>query len=148
MLLQDLKLCLLTWQWQFTLKTKRYKHLIGKTLILPLVNREIPVIADEYVDKEFGTGALKITPAHDPNDYNLGKKYNLPIINMLTPDGKIVNDYPKYAGLDRFEARKKIVEDLKEQGFFIKTEHLHHAVGQCYRCQTVIEPKSISSMVC
>lgn len=86
---------------------KRYKHLIGKTLILPLVNREIPVIADEYVDKEFGTGALKITPAHDPNDYNLGKKYNLPIINMLTPDGKIVDDYPKYAGLDRFEARKK-----------------------------------------
>ena len=120
---------------------KRYKHLIGKTLILPLVNREIPVIADEYVDKEFGTGALKITPAHDPNDYNLGKKYNLPVINMLTPDGKIVNDYPKYAGLDRFEARKKIVEDLKAQGFFIKTEHLHHAVGQCYRCQTVIEPR-------
>ena len=120
---------------------ERYKHLIGKTLILPLVNREIPVIADEYVDKEFGTGALKITPAHDPNDYNLGKKYNLPIINMLTPDGKIVDDYPKYAGLDRFEARKKIVEDLKEQGFFIKTEHLHHAVGQCYRCGTVIEPR-------
>ena len=120
---------------------ERYKHLIGKTLILPLVNREIPVIADEYVDKEFGTGALKITPAHDPNDYNLGKKYNLPVINMLTPDGKIVNDYPKYAGLDRFEARKKIVEDLKAQDFFIKTEHLHHAVGQCYRCQTVIEPR-------
>ena len=91
----------------------RYKHLVGKKLILPLVGREIDIIADEYVDREFGTGALKITPAHDPNDFALGKKYNLPIINMLTADGKIVDDYPKYAGMDRFEARKVIVEDLK-----------------------------------
>lgn len=120
---------------------ERYKHLIGKTLILPLVGREITVIADDYVEKEFGTGALKITPAHDPNDFNLGKKYNLPIINMLTPDGKVVNDYPKYAGIDRFEARKIIEKDLEEQGFLIKKEHLHHAVGECYRCQTVVEPR-------
>lgn len=119
----------------------RYKHLIGKTLILPLVDREIPIIADEYVEKDFGTGALKITPAHDPNDFVLGKKYNLPIINMLTVDAKVVNEYPKYAGLDRFQARKVIVKDLEEKGYLVKIEHLHHAVGGCYRCQTVIEPR-------
>ncbi|MDO4689739.1 MAG: valine--tRNA ligase [Fusobacterium sp.] len=120
---------------------ERYGHLIGKTLILPLVAREIPVIADEYVEKEFGTGALKITPAHDPNDFNLGKKYNLPIINMLTATGKITDEYSKYAGLDRFEARKAIEKDLKEQGYLVKKEHLHHAVGGCYRCETVVEPR-------
>lgn len=120
---------------------ERYRHLIGKTLVLPLVGREIPVIADEYVEKEFGTGALKITPAHDPNDFNLGKKYNLAIINMLTADGKITDDYPKYAGLDRFEARKVIEKDLEKEGYLVKKEHLHHAVGGCYRCETVIEPR-------
>lgn len=120
---------------------ERYKHLVGKTLVLPLVGREIPVIADEYVEKEFGTGALKITPAHDPNDFNLGKKYKLPIINMLTADGKITDDYPEYAGLDRFEARKVIEKDLEKQGYLVKKEHLHHAVGGCYRCETVIEPR-------
>lgn len=120
---------------------KRYSHLVGKTVILPLVNREIPIIADEYVDMEFGTGALKITPAHDPNDFTLGQKYNLPIINMMTADGKIVADYPKYAGLDRFEARKAIVADLDSNGFLVKTEKHVHNVGTCYRCDTVIEPR-------
>lgn len=120
---------------------ERYKHLIGKKLILPLVGREIPVIADEYVDREFGTGALKITPAHDPNDFTLGKKYNLEIINMLTPDGKVTAEYEKYAGLDRFEARKVIAKDLEEQGILIKKEELKHNVGHCYRCNTVIEPR-------
>ena len=120
---------------------ERYSHLVGKNVILPLVGREIPVIADEYVDMEFGTGALKITPAHDPNDFALGQKFNLPIINMMTPDGKVVNDYPTYAGMDRFDARKKIVSDLEEQGFLVKIETHSHNVGGCYRCNTVVEPR-------
>ena len=109
--------------------------------MLPLVGREIPVIADEYVEMEFGTGALKITPAHDPNDFNLGKKYDLPIINMLTPEGNVVDDYPKYAGMDRFEARKAIVKELEESGVLVKVESLKHNVGHCYRCSTVVEPR-------
>ena len=120
---------------------ERYKHLVGKKLVLPLVGREIPVIADEYVEMEFGTGALKITPAHDPNDFNLGKKYDLPIINMLTPEGNIVDDYPKYAGMDRFEARKVIVKELEESGVLVKIENIKHKVGHCYRCSTVVEPR-------
>lgn len=119
----------------------RYKHLIGKKLILPLVGREIPVIADDYVDREFGTGALKITPAHDPNDFNVGKKHNLSIINMLTKEATVTDEFPKYAGLDRFEARKVIVEELKETGALVKIENIKHNVGQCYRCQTVVEPR-------
>ena len=90
---------------------------------------------------EFGTGALKITPAHDPNDFNLGKKYDLPIINMLTPEGNVVDDYPKYAGMDRFEARKAIVKELEESGVLVKVESLKHNVGHCYRCSTVVEPR-------
>lgn len=120
---------------------ERYKHLVGKKLMLPLVGREIPVIADEYVEMEFGTGALKITPAHDPNDFNLGKKYDLPIINMLTPEGNVVDDYSKYAGMDRFEARKAIVKELEESGVLVKVESLKHNVGHCYRCSTVVEPR-------
>lgn len=120
---------------------ERYRHLIGKMLILPLVGREIPVIADEYVDREFGTGALKITPAHDPNDFVLGQKYHLPIYNMMTADGKVSEEYPKYAGLDRFEARKAIVKELEESGVLVKIEELNHNVGQCYRCSTVVEPR-------
>lgn len=120
---------------------ERYKHLVGKKLVLPLVGREIPVIADEYVEMEFGTGALKITPAHDPNDFNLGRKYDLPIINMLTPEGNIVDDYPKYAGMDRFEARKVIVKELEESGVLVKIENIKHNVGHCYRCSTVVEPR-------
>lgn len=119
----------------------RYQHLIGKTLILPLVGREIQVIADSYVEKEFGTGALKITPAHDPNDFILGQKYYLPSYNMMTEDGKISEDYPKYAGLDRFEAREAIVKDLEKQGSLVKIEDLNHNVGQCYRCSTVVESR-------
>lgn len=120
---------------------ERYRHLIGKMLILPLVGREIPVIADEYVDREFGTGALKITPAHDPNDFVLGQKYHLPIYNMMTADGKVSEEYPEYAGLDRFEARKAIVKELEESGVLVKIEELNHNVGQCYRCSTVVEPR-------
>lgn len=120
---------------------ERYKEFVGKKAILPLVGREIEIIADEYVDMEFGTGALKITPAHDPNDFNIGNKYNLPIINMMTADGKIVEDYPKYAGLDRFEARERIVEDLKAKGYLVKIEPHNHNVGTCYRCGTIIEPR-------
>lgn len=119
----------------------RYSHLIGKKVILPLVGREIPVIADEYVDIEFGTGALKITPAHDPNDFILGQKFDLPIINMMTPDGKVVNEYPAYAGMNRFDARKKIVSDLEEQDLLVKIEAHSHNVGGCYRCSTVVEPR-------
>ena len=119
----------------------RYKHLIGKKLILPLVGREIPVIADDYVAREFGTGALKITTAHDPNDFNVGKKHNLPIINMLTKEATVTDEFPKYAGLDRFEARKVMVEELKETGALVKIENIKHNVGQCYRCQTVVEPR-------
>lgn len=119
----------------------RYSHLIGKSVILPIVGREIPVIGDEYVDMEFGTGGLKITPAHDPNDFALGQKHNLPVINMMTPDGKVVEEYKEYSGLDRFEARKKIIFDLEQKGCLIKVETHSHNVGGCYRCSTVVEPR-------
>ena len=120
---------------------ERYKDIIGKTLIIPLVNREIPVVADEYVEMDFGTGVVKITPAHDPNDFEVGKRHNLPIINVMTPDAKITEDYPAYAGMDRFEARRAIVNDLKEQGYLIKVEDYSHNVGICYRCGTTVEPR-------
>ena len=120
---------------------ERYKELIGKTAILPILNREIPIIADKYVEKEFGTGALKVTPAHDPNDFELGIKYKLDQINILTDSGEINENGGKYSGLDRFAARERIVEELKELGLFLKKEPLIHNVGSCYRCKTVIEPK-------
>ena len=120
---------------------ERYKSLVGKTLILPLVNREIPVVADEYVDMEFGTGVVKITPAHDPNDFEVGLRHSLPIINVLTDDAKIVDNYPEYAGMDRYEARKKIVEDLEKGGFLTDIEDHAHNVGTCYRCGTTVEPR-------
>ncbi|WP_319371005.1 valine--tRNA ligase [uncultured Ilyobacter sp.] len=119
----------------------RYKHLIGKTVILPLVGREIPIFADEYVDMEFGTGVVKMTPAHDPNDFEIGQKHNLEIINIMTEDGKINELGGKYQGLDRFEARKAVVEDLKNDGILVKTEDHIHKVGGCYRCDTVVEPR-------
>ena len=122
-------------------KDERYKDIVGKTLIVPLVNREIPVVADEYVEMDFGTGVVKITPAHDPNDFEVGKRHNLPVINVMTPDAKITEDYPKYAGMDRYEARKAIVEDLKEQGYLIRVEDYRHNVGTCYRCGTTVEPR-------
>ena len=120
---------------------ERYKDMVGKTLILPIVHREIPVIADDYVDIEFGTGVVKITPAHDPNDFKVGLRHNLEVINVLTPDAKIVDDYPKYAGMDRYEARKAIVEDLEAEGALVEIEDYSHNVGTCYRCGTTVEPR-------
>lgn len=120
---------------------ERYKDIVGKTLTLPLVGREIPIVADDYVEVDFGTGVVKITPAHDPNDFEVGKRHNLPVINVLTDDAKIVDDYPDYAGLDRYEARKKIVEDLEKGGFLVETEDYSHNVGTCYRCGATVEPK-------
>ena len=122
-------------------KDERYAQFVGKTLTLPLVGREIPVVADEYVDMEFGTGVVKITPAHDPNDFEVGLRHNLPIINVLTDDAKIVEDYPRYAGMDRYEARKLICKDLEEGGYLVRTEEHEHNVGTCYRCHTTVEPR-------
>ncbi|MGN1132702.1 MAG: valine--tRNA ligase [Ruminococcus sp.] len=119
----------------------RYKHLVGKTLTLPLVGRELPIVADSYVDIEFGTGVVKITPAHDPNDFQVGLRHNLPVINVMTEDAKIVEDYPKYAGMDRYEAREAIVKDLDEGGFLVRVEKHDHNVGTCYRCHSTVEPR-------
>ncbi len=120
---------------------ERYKEFIGKTVTLPLVGREIPVVADEYVDPEFGTGVVKITPAHDPNDFEVGLRHNLPVINVMTDDAKIIDEYEKYAGMDRYEARKAIVKDLEEGGFLVKIQPHTHNVGTCYRCKTTVEPR-------
>ncbi|AUM96944.1 TPA: valine--tRNA ligase [Clostridium botulinum] len=121
-------------------KDERYAHLVGKTLMLPLVNREIPIVADDYVDMEFGTGAVKITPAHDPNDYQVGKRHNLPQINVMFDDGRINYEETRYHGMDRYEARKAIVEDLKNEGFLVKIKEHNHNVSCHDRCNTVIEP--------
>ncbi|NFD76978.1 valine--tRNA ligase [Clostridium botulinum] len=121
-------------------KDERYAHLVGKTLMLPLVNREIPIVADDYVDMEFGTGAVKITPAHDPNDYQVGKRHNLPEINVMFDDGRINYEETRYHGMDRYEARKAIVEDLKNEGFLVKIKEHNHNVSCHDRCNTVIEP--------
>ncbi|NLM73790.1 MAG: valine--tRNA ligase [Clostridiaceae bacterium] len=120
---------------------ERYQHLIGKTVILPLMNREIPVVADTYVDREFGTGVVKITPAHDPNDFEVGLRHNLEVINVMNEDATINENGGKYAGLDRYEARKQVVKDLEEQGFLVKVKEHVHNVGSCYRCSTTIEPR-------
>ncbi len=121
-------------------KDKRYRHLVGKNVILPLVNRKIPVIADDYVEKDFGTGALKITPAHDPNDYEVGKRHGLPVINIMNEDATIAKDSLRYSGMTREEARAEIVKDLKLEGYLVKIEpHIHNA-GTCYRCKTIVEP--------
>ena len=120
----------------------RYKDIVGKTVILPLVGREIPIIADDYVEMDFGTGVVKITPAHDPNDFEVGQRHKLPLENMMTDDAKITGNYPKYAGMDRYEARKAIVKDLEEGGFLVKVEEHAHNVGTCYRCGTTIEPRA------
>lgn len=119
---------------------ERYKDLVGKTLILPLVGREIPIIADEYVDKDFGTGAVKITPAHDPNDFEVGLRHNLEQIKVLNDDATINSYGGKYDGLDRYEARKQMVDDLEKGGYLVKVEAHSHNVGQCYRCGTTVEP--------
>jgi len=119
---------------------ERYRHLIGKTVILPLTDREIPIIADDYVDREFGTGALKITPAHDPNDFEIGLRHQLPQIVVLDKEAKMNENAGLYLGMDRFEARIAVVKELKAQGILLKIDPHAHAVGECYRCSTVIEP--------
>lgn len=120
---------------------ERYKNLVGKNVILPLMNRPIPIVADEYVDMEFGTGVVKMTPAHDPNDFEVAGRTGLAILNVFTPDAKINEHGGKYAGLDRFEARKVILKDLDELELLVKTKDHNHAVGECYRCDTVVEPR-------
>ena len=120
---------------------ERYQKFVGKTLILPLVGREIPVIADEYVERDFGTGVVKITPAHDPNDFEVGRRHSLKVINVMNDDGSINENGGKYAGMSGLEARKKIVEELKEQGYLVRVEPIKHNVGACYRCGTVVEPR-------
>ena len=120
---------------------ERYKALVGKTVILPLVNKEIPIIADSYVEQDFGTGVVKITPAHDPNDFEVGLHHNLPVINVMDDGGVINENGGKYAGMPALEARKQIVKDLDEAGFLIKIEPIKHNVGTCYRCGTVVEPR-------
>ena len=119
---------------------ERYQHMIGKTVLLPALGRRIPIIADEYVEREFGTGALKITPGHDPNDYEVGQRHHLPIINVLNNDGTINADGGSYAGQDRFEARKNIVTDLTEAGNLIETKPHLLKIGRCERCDTIVEP--------
>ncbi|MEG1757313.1 MAG: valine--tRNA ligase [Oscillospiraceae bacterium] len=120
---------------------ERYKKYIGKTVTLPLVGREIPVIADKYVEMEFGTGVVKITPAHDPNDFEVGARHELPIINIFNEDATVNENGGKYAGLDCYEARKVIVEDLEKGGFLGEIENISHNVGACYRCKTTVEPR-------
>ena len=120
---------------------ERYKNLVGKTLKLPITGKEIPIIADSYVDKEFGTGMVKITPAHDPNDWEVGLRHNLEVVNLLNPDGTLNENVPeKYRGLTCEKARKLVIEDLTEAGLFKGEEKMTHSVGHCYRCKTVVEP--------
>lgn len=121
-------------------KDERYTALVGKTLILPLVGREIPIVADDYVEKDFGSGAVKITPAHDPNDFEVGKRHDLPVIRVMNDDGSLNENAGKYCGLSRTESRKVIVEDLEKGGFMVKIENYKHNVGQCYRCGCNVEP--------
>ena len=120
----------------------RYRDIVGKKCILPLVNKEIPIVADAYVDMEFGTGCVKMTPAHDPNDFEVGLRHNLESIRVLDDNGKVVEGYGRYSGMDRYEARKAIVADLEEQGYLVKVEEHTHNVGTCYRCGTDVEPIS------
>ena len=119
---------------------ERYEHLVGKTLILPVVNRQIPIIADDYVEMDFGTGAVKITPAHDPNDFEVGSRHNLPSLNVMNDDATMNENAGKYRGMDRYECRKELVKDLEEEGYLVKKKEHSHNVGACYRCNTVVEP--------
>ncbi len=119
---------------------ERYAHLIGKTILLPLVNREIPIIADDYVDKDFGTGVVKITPAHDPNDFEVGLRHNLPQINVMNKDASMNEEAGKYEGMDRFEARKAVVKDMEAEGLLVKIEEMVHSVGHSERTDVVVEP--------
>ena len=118
----------------------RYKHLIGKTVTLPIVGREIPIIADEYVEKDFGTGVVKITPAHDPNDFEVGNRHDLPRILVMNEDGSMNEKAGKYNGMDRFECRKELVKDLQEAGVLVEIEPHMHSVGHSERSGAVVEP--------
>ena len=120
---------------------ERYKALIGKTVTLPLVNKEIPIVADEYVEMDFGTGVVKITPAHDPNDFEVGLRHNLPVINVFTDEAVVNEKGGKYEGMERYAARKAIVADLEAGGYLVKVEPMRHNVGHCYRCNTTVEPR-------
>ncbi|MEJ5230004.1 MAG: valine--tRNA ligase [Pseudothermotoga sp.] len=122
-------------------KDERYKQLVGKRVVLPLVNKEIPIIADEYVDPEFGTGAVKITPSHDPNDFEVAKRHNLSFVDIFDDEAKVNENGGVYRGLDRYKAREKIVQDLEANGYLLKIEDISHAVGHCYRCESMIEPR-------
>ena len=119
---------------------ERYAHLVGKTLVLPLMDREIPIIADEYVEKDFGTGCVKVTPCHDPNDFEMGQRHNLEQILIMDGEAKINANGGKYEGLERYEARKAVIKDLEAGGYLVETEDYTHNVGACYRCGTVVEP--------
>ncbi len=119
---------------------ERYRAIVGKMVILPLVNKQIPVVADDYAEMDFGTGCVKMTPAHDPNDFEVGKRHNLEIIRVLDDNGRVNANGGKYEGLDRYEARKRIVDDLREQGYLVKVEDYSHNVGTCYRCHNDVEP--------
>ena len=119
---------------------ERFKHLVGKTCVLPIMNRELPIVADEYVELGFGTGAVKMTPAHDPNDFEVGLRHNLESIRVIDDNGVINENGGPYAGMDRYECRKKLVKDLEDQGYLVKTEDYSHNVGTCYRCKSDVEP--------
>src|SRR5690606_15431966 len=119
---------------------ERYQHLIGRTALVPMLNRPIPIIADEYVDREFGTGALKITPGHDPNDYEIGQRHELPVINILNPDATLNASAGRYAGLDRFEARERLWADMEAAGMVLKVEPHRHAVPRSQRGGEIVEP--------
>ena len=119
---------------------KRYAHLVGKKVKLPTTDREIPIIADDYVDMDYGTGCVKITPAHDPNDFEVGQRHDLPTIVIMNKDGTMNEKAGRYSGMDRYEARKAIIEDFKKAGLLVKIEETKHAVGHCSRCKTVVEP--------
>ncbi|MGN0788573.1 MAG: valine--tRNA ligase, partial [Christensenellales bacterium] len=121
-------------------KDDRYKDMIGKTLILPLMNKEIPIVADDYVETDFGSGAVKITPAHDPNDFEVGARHDLPVIRIMNDDGSMNENAGKYVGLSREDARVAIVKDLEEQGYLVGVEDYKHNVGHCYRCHHTVEP--------
>ena len=122
-------------------KDERYTHLQGKKVLLPLMNREIPIITDELAQPEFGTGAVKVTPAHDPNDFQAGKRHNLPQISVMDEHARMNENAGAYAGLDRFEARKRVLHDLREQGFLVAEKDYTLAIGKCDRCGTVMEPR-------
>src|ERR1019366_7118101 len=127
---------------------ERYQHLIGKKVLLPLMDREILLIADSYVDREFGTGVVKITPAHDPNDFEVGKRHNLPEIDVMTPDGHMNESAGEYAGVERFAARARIVAELQELGLLESVKQHLHAVGVCDRCKAIVEPRISTQWFC